>query len=87
MSVTPSDKSCPESFGHGLTEEDKRRGLRYIRHIRRELCARQLSSLWVEQARLMNQLRRSNHVFEQVRLRIRLFGLERRIQRIRQRWL
>ena len=87
MSVTPSDKSCPESFGHGLTEEDKRRGLRYIRHIRRELCARQLSSLWVEQARLMNQLRRSNHVFEQVRLRIRLFGLEKRIQRIRQRWL
>lgn len=87
MSVTPSDKSCPESFGHGLTEEDKRRGLRYIRHIRRELCARQLSSLWVEQARLMNQLRRSNHVFEQVRLRIRLFGLERRIQRIRQRWI
>ena len=87
MSVTPSDKSCPESFGHGLTEEDKRRGLRYIRHIRRELCARQLSSLWVEQARLMNQLRRSNHVFEQVRLRIRLFGLEKRMQRIRQRWL
>ena len=87
MSVTPSDKSCPESFGHGLTEEDKRRGLRYIRHIRRELCARQLSSLWVEQARLMTQLRRSNHVFEQVRLRIRLFGLEKRIQRIRQRWL
>lgn len=87
MSVTPSDKSCPETFGHGLTEEDKRRGLRYIRHIRRELCARQLSSLWGEQARLMNQLRRSNHVFEQVRLRIRLFDLEKRIQRIRQRWL
>lgn len=87
MSVTPSDKSCPETFGHGLTEEDKRRGLRNIRHIRRELCARQLSSLWVEQARLMNQLRRSNHVFEQVRLRIRLFSLTKRIQRIRQRWL
>ncbi len=87
MSVTPCDKSCPETSGYGLTEEDKRRGLRYIRRIRRELCARQLSSLWVEQARLMTQLRRSNHVFEQVRLRIRLFGLEKRIQRIRQRWL
>ncbi|CAK2037563.1 conserved hypothetical protein [Vibrio crassostreae] len=87
MSVTQCDKSCPETSGHGLTEEDKRRGLRYIRIIRRELCARQLSSLWVEQARLMTQLRRSNHVFEQVRLRIRLFGLEKRIQRIRQRWL
>ncbi|CAK2422272.1 conserved hypothetical protein [Vibrio crassostreae] len=87
MSVTPSDKSCPETFGHGLTEEDKRKGLRHIRHIRRELCVRQLSSLWVEQARLMNQLRRSNHVFEQVRLRIRLFSLKKRIQRIIQRWL
>ncbi|CAK2661455.1 conserved hypothetical protein [Vibrio crassostreae] len=87
MSVTPCHQSCPESSGHELTEEDKRRGLRYIRHIRRELCARQLSSLWVEQARLMNQLRRSNYGFEQVRLRIRLFGLEKRMQRIRQRWL
>lgn len=87
MSVTPCHQSCPERSDHELTEEDKRRGLRYIRHIRRELCARQLSSLWIEQARLMNQLRRSNHVFEQVRLRIRLFSLKKRIQRIRQRWL
>ncbi len=87
MAVTPCDKSCPETSGHGLTKEDKRRGLMYIKRIRRELCARQLSSLRGEQAKLMNQLRRSNHVFEQVRLRIRLFGLEKRIQRIRERWL
>lgn len=87
MSVTPCQKSRPERSGHLLTEEDKRRGLMYIKWIRRDLCVRQLSSLRGEHVRLMNQLRRSKNVFEKVRLRIRLFGLEKRMQRIRQRWL
>lgn len=87
MLIAPDHKPSSERSGHGLTEEDKRRGLRYIRRIRRELCDRQLSPLLVEWMRLTYQLWHSNRVFEQVRLRIRLFGLEKRMQRIRQRWL
>ena len=87
MLIAPDHKPSSERSGHGSTEEDKRRGLRYIRCIRRELCDRQLSPLLVEWMRLTYQLRHSNRVFEQVRLRIRLFGLEKRMQRVRQRWL
>ncbi len=42
MLIAPVHKPSSERSGHGLTEEDKRRGLRYIRRIRRELCDRQL---------------------------------------------
>lgn len=80
-------KPCPDRYSSLLTESDKRRGLINIKQIRHELYLRQLSPLLHEQQGLIRQLHNSLHVLARVRLRIRLLGVEKRIDKIRKRWL
>jgi len=87
MSVVHYHKPCPDRSFSLLTEKDKRRGLINIRQIRHELYRRQLSLLLHEQQSLIRQLHNTLHVLAQVRLRVRLLCVEKRIDKIRKRWL
>jgi len=87
MPVVHYHKPCPDKSSRLLTESDKCRGLVNIRQIRHELYRRQLSPLLHEQQSLIRQLHNTLHVLGQVRLRIRLLGVEKRIDKIRKRWL
>lgn len=87
MFVHECHRPCPDGSGCVLSEEDKRRGLLYIRRIRQRLCNRQLCMLRAERKRLTYQLRRSTDGFKRVRLRIRLCALEKKVGKIKQRWL
>ncbi len=87
MSVVHYHKPCPDRSSSFLTENDIRRGLIKVRQIRHELYRRQLSPLLHEQKSLIRQLHNTLHVLAQVRLRIRLLGVEKRIDKIRKRWL
>ncbi len=87
MSVVHYHKPCADKYSRLLTENDIRRGLINIRQIRHELYRRQLSPLLQEQQSLIRQLHHTLHLLAQVRLRIRLLGVEKRIDKIRERWL
>lgn len=87
MPSVPYHQPCPDRPGHSLSEHEKRRGARLLKRVRYELCQYQLAPLWREHHDLVRQCRGSARALHQLRLRIRLRCVERRMQAIRQRWL
>lgn len=83
----PCHQPCPDRLSHSMTEQDKRRGYRFLKRIRYELCQGQLAPLRREHDGLVRQLCESTHPRQQVRLRIRLRYVERRMREVSQRWL